>query len=86
MLAFMRLKFESCPCHFLAGNHGQACYLTFVSCISLISKIDMIISAYLFGLLENIKYGSACKSPDCAWHVQGHCFEMPFAFDSHLEL
>lgn len=24
-------------------------------------------------------------NPDCAWHVQGHCFQMPFTFDSHLK-
>lgn len=70
MLAFVRLRFESCPCHFLAGTHGQACSLIFVSLISLISKIGMILPAYFIGLLENIKCGSVCKSPNSACHIQ----------------
>lgn len=31
VLASMRFRFKSCPSHFWAGHHGQACYLRCVS-------------------------------------------------------
>lgn len=62
--AFTRFRLESCPCHFLVGSHGQVRYLTFVSLVSLISKIGIMISAYT-GLLESIKCAGVCKSRLC---------------------
>lgn len=73
----MTLKFESCPCHFPAGIHGQACYLIFVSLISLLSAIG-IIPTYLIGLLENTKCGGVGKSPSTVPDVCSRCFNSEF--------